>query len=56
MTPYPDEKQEEKYLGKINLSEEVLRYYNEGASIVHLHVRNETGNQTTDPTVFKKDV
>lgn len=56
VAPYPGEKQEEKFPTKINLPEEVCRCYNEGASIVHLHVRDEKGNQTTDPTVFKKDV
>lgn len=56
VAPYPGEKQEEKFPGKLNLPEEVIRCYNEGASIVHLHVRDGNGNQTTNPTVFEKDV
>lgn len=56
VAPYPGEKQEEKFPGKMDLPEEVLRCYNAGASIVHLHVRDEDGNQTTDPTVFRRDV
>ena len=56
VAPYPSEKQEEKFPGKMDLPNEVSRSYNAGASIVHLHVRDEKGNQTTDPTVFRKDV
>jgi len=56
VAPYPGEKQEEKFPGRMDLPEEVLRCYNSGASIVHLHVRDEKGNQTMDPTVFRKDV
>lgn len=56
VAPYPGEKQEEKFPGKIDLPEEVLRCYQAGASIVHLHVRDEDGNQTIDPTIFRKVV
>jgi 3-keto-5-aminohexanoate cleavage enzyme len=56
VAPYPGEKQEEKFLGRMDLPDEVFRCYNAGASIVHLHVRDEKGNQTMDPTVFRKDV
>jgi 3-keto-5-aminohexanoate cleavage enzyme len=56
VAPYPSEKQEEKFPCKMDLPAEVLRCYHAGASIVHLHVRDEDGNQTIDPTVFRKDV
>jgi len=56
VAPYPGEKQEEKFPGRMDLPEEILRCYNSGASIVHLHVRDEKGNQTTDPTVFRRDL
>ena len=56
VAPYPSEKQEEKLPGRMDLPEEVFRCYKAGASIVHLHVRDEKGNQSTDPTVFRRDV
>jgi len=56
VAPTPGEKQEEKFPGKLKLPEEVFRCYDAGASIVHLHVRDEKGNQSTDPTVFRRDV
>lgn len=56
VAPYPGEKQEEKFPGKMDIPDEVFRCYNEGAAIVHLHVRDEKGNQSTDPTVFRRDV
>jgi 3-keto-5-aminohexanoate cleavage enzyme len=56
VAPYPSEKQEEKFPGRMDLPEEVFRCYNAGASIAHLHVRDEKGNQSTDPTVFRRDV
>lgn len=56
VAPYPGEKQEEKFPGRMDLPNEVFRCYNAGASIVHLHVRDEKGNQTTDPSVFRRDV
>jgi len=56
VAPYPGEKQEEKFPGKLDLPQEVFRCYRAGASIVHLHVRDENGNQSTDPTVFRRDV
>lgn len=36
--------------------EEVPRSFDEGASIVHLHIKHEEANQTTDPSIFEKDV
>ncbi len=56
VAPYPGEKQDEKFPDKMDLPEEVVRCYHAGASIVHLHVRDEDGNQTTDPAVFRRDV
>jgi 3-keto-5-aminohexanoate cleavage enzyme len=56
VAPYPGEKQTEKFGGKMDVPEEVRRSWNAGASIAHLHVRDEEGNQTTDPTIFQRDV
>lgn len=56
VAPYPGEKQSEKFEGKMNVPEEVLGSFNAGASIAHLHVRDEQGNQTADPAVFQRDV
>jgi 3-keto-5-aminohexanoate cleavage enzyme len=56
VAPYPGEKQEEKFPGKMNVAEEVIRSYNAGASIAHLHVRDEKGLQTTDVQWFQRDI
>jgi 3-keto-5-aminohexanoate cleavage enzyme len=56
VAPYPGEKQEEKFPGKMNIAEEVIRSYNAGASIAHLHVRDENGLQTTDIQWFQRDM
>jgi len=56
VAPYPGEKQEEKFPGKMDVPEEVIRSHNAGASIAHLHVRDGEGNQTTEPTIFQRDV
>ncbi len=56
VAPYPGEAQSEKSEGKLNVPEEVFRSFAEGASIAHLHVRDELGRQTTDPTFFRQDV
>ena len=56
VAPYPGEKQVEKFPGKLDVSDEVIRSYNEGASIAHLHVRDENGLQTIDTTLFKRDI
>lgn len=36
------------------IAEEVMRSWNEGASVVHIHCRDEFGNPTSDPKVFAK--
>ena len=36
------------------IADEVYRSWNEGASIAHIHARNNEGNATTDPEVFRK--
>jgi len=41
---------------KTDVPGEVKRSYDEGASVVHLHVRDEKGTQTADPANFKRDV
>lgn len=56
VAPYPGEAQHEKYEGRLDVAAEVLRSFDEGASIAHLHVRDEQGRQTTDPTFFERDV
>jgi len=56
VAPYPGEKQEEKFPGRLNLPDEAFRCYNAGASIIHLHVRDEKGNQSTDPAFFRRNI
>jgi 3-keto-5-aminohexanoate cleavage enzyme len=56
VAPYPGEKQEEKFPGKTDVPEEVIRSHNAGASIAHLHVRDENDLQTTDLQWFQRDV
>jgi 3-keto-5-aminohexanoate cleavage enzyme len=55
VAPHPGERLE-RLIKKLNVPEEVFRSYNEGASIVHLHVRDETGKQVVDPTFFRKQI
>jgi len=56
VAPYPGEKQEEKFPGKMNVAHEVIDCYNAGASIAHLHVRDEEGLQTIDTNLFQRDI
>jgi 3-keto-5-aminohexanoate cleavage enzyme len=56
VAPYPGEKQEEKFPGRMDVPEEIIRSCNAGASIAHLHVRDESGLQTTDLQWFQRDV
>lgn len=56
MAPYPGEKQEERFPGHMDVADEVIRAYNAGASMAHLHVRDEAGLQTTDTRWFRRDV
>ncbi len=56
VAPYPGEKQEEKFPGKMDVADEVVRSYNAGASIAHLHVRDEHGLQTVDTRLFRRDI
>jgi len=56
VAPYPGEKQEEKFLEKMHVAEEVIRSWQAGASIAHLHVRDENGLQTTDLQWFQRDI
>lgn len=44
VAPCPGDNQAEKFPTGIDVVEEVTRSYNAGASIVHLHVRNEEGS------------
>ena len=56
VAPCPGENQEERFPGKLNVVEEVIRSHEAGASIVHLHVRDEEGLQTIDTDLFSKQV
>jgi len=56
VAPCPGEKQEEKFPGQMDVAEEVISSCNAGASIAHLHVRDEEGLQTTDTQWYQRDV
>jgi 3-keto-5-aminohexanoate cleavage enzyme len=56
VAPYPGEKQEEKFPGKMDVADEVIRSCFAGASIAHLHVRDDNGLQTTDLELFQRDL
>jgi len=56
VAPYPGEKQEERFPGKMDVAQEVIRCHNAGASIAHLHVRDKNGLQTTDTRWFRADI
>jgi 3-keto-5-aminohexanoate cleavage enzyme len=56
VAPYPGDMQTERFEGKMNVPGEVLTSYNEGASIAHLHVRDEAGRQVADPSLFQTQV
>ena len=56
VAPYPGEKQEEKFPGKMDVAQEVIDSYNAGAAIGHLHVRDENGLQTIDTDLFQRDI
>lgn len=56
VAPYPGEKQTEKFHSKMNVADELIRCYNAGAAIGHLHVRDEDGLQLPNTTWFKRDV
>lgn len=56
VAPYPGEKQEEKFFGKMNVPDEIVRSFNAGASLAHLHVRDAHGLQTVDTELFRRDI
>jgi len=56
VAPCPGDNQKERFPGKMDVPEEVRRSYDAGASLVHLHVRDEEGCQTTDTTIFQAQV
>lgn len=56
VAPYPGEKQTEKFPAKMDVVDELIRCYNAGAAIAHLHVRDEEGLQVPDTTWFKRDI
>ena len=56
VAPYPGEKQNEKFPGEMDIAQEVIDSYNAGASIAHLHVRDESGLQTVNLDRFIRDI
>ena len=56
VAPCPGELQSEKFPGRLDVVREAVGSYNAGASIVHLHVRDNGGLQTDDTGRFRRDV
>jgi 3-keto-5-aminohexanoate cleavage enzyme len=56
VAPYPGEKQVEKFPGPLNTTEEIVRSYDAGAAIAHLHVRDERGLQTVNDMLFRAEL
>ena len=56
VAPYPSEHQDEKFPGRMDVAQEVIRCHDSGASVAHLHVRDEDGNQVTETRWFARDV
>lgn len=54
--PVPGEKQEEKFPGELDVAGELIRCHSAGAAIGHLHVRGDDLLQTTDLSVFRRDI
>lgn len=52
VAPVPGEKQEEKYPGRLDVPEELIRCCAAGAAIGHLHARDDNLLQTVDSTLF----
>jgi 3-keto-5-aminohexanoate cleavage enzyme len=55
VAPHPGERPGDLQ-GRMNLPDEVYQSFNEGASVVHLHVRDEKGKQISDTTFFRKQI
>ncbi len=56
IAPVPGEKQDEKYPGRIDVADEVIRCEAAGAAIAHLHARDENLLQTVDARLFSSQV
>jgi 3-keto-5-aminohexanoate cleavage enzyme len=56
VAPYPSEHQDEKFPGRMDVAREVIRCHDSGASLAHLHVRDDDGNQVTDTRWFARDI
>src|SRR5580765_1154730 len=52
VAPVPGEKQAERYPGRLEVAREVIRCEAAGASVGHLHARDDALLQTVDPTLF----
>jgi 3-keto-5-aminohexanoate cleavage enzyme len=56
VAPVPGEKQEEKFPGFIDVTEEAIQCEAAGAAIVHLHARDEKLLQSVDAELFSRHV
>ena len=56
VAPCPADQEKEKFPTNMDVVNEVIRSHEAGASIVHLHVRDESGYQTTDTTLLQSQV
>lgn len=56
VAPCPGENQTEKFPGKMDVAKEIIRSHGAGASIAHMHVRDESGRQTTDTVLFRGQI
>lgn len=56
VAPCPGERQKEKFPRAMDVPAEVIRSYEAGACIAHLHVRDENGLQTTQAEFFRNHV
>ncbi len=56
VAPVPGEKQEEKYPGRLDVVDDVIRCEAVGAAIAHMHARDDHLLQSVDPTLFASQV
>jgi 3-keto-5-aminohexanoate cleavage enzyme len=56
VAPVPSERQEEKFPGQLDVPGEAIGCEAAGAAIVHLHARDQSLNQTCDPSLLARQV
>lgn len=56
VAPVPGEKQQEKFPGRLDVAEELIRSYHSGAAIGHLHARDAEHLQSVDPSLFREQI